>query len=321
MSHFCLPGNSDVAVAAVSASGSSNATAYIWGGASGDDYGKPVELWSQKDEVRITANETYPPAPPGYIFSYTIPSRYVGLTFVGVKPGTTIPETQNEIRVGFDSPDAAKARGHQYAAQIILPTMIGRPSGIGPELWARLLNFTKRYEGGTDFMYNDKGSPQLVTCGVGKMFSNPDDAVNHKRYFINPDGREPSPDEMKDDYAAAHGLKRTEKNLYDFATVTLQRLPWDKVTELLGSFMGEKVKAMLGMPAFANFANFPQDAQLACASIAYGGWGYACFNPLKEAVAARNWNRVAFIPLRRDAASDLGSALPTTWRASSVPPH
>lgn len=101
MSHFCLQGNSDVAVAAVSVSGSSSAKAHIWGGASGDDYGKPVELWSQEDEVRITANESYPPAPPGYIFSYTIPRRYVGLTFVGVRPGTTIRETQNKIRVGF----------------------------------------------------------------------------------------------------------------------------------------------------------------------------------------------------------------------------
>lgn len=177
----------------------------------------------------------------------------------------------------------------------IPPTVIGRPSAIGLELWARLLNFTVRYEGGTDFMYNDKGNPQRVTCGVGKMFSNPAEAVFHSRYFINPDGHVPSADEMKADYASVQDLKRTEKNLYDFATITLQRLPWDRVTELLGSFMGEKVNGMLNVPAFANFANFPQDAQLAWSSIAYGGWGYPCFAPLKEAVISQDWNHAAVV--------------------------
>lgn len=291
-----MSGTSTEAASAVSVAGSSEATAYVWGGASGNCYGQPVELWSQSDEVRITANEGYPPAPPGYIFTYTIPKRYVGLTFVGVTPGTTTLETQNQIRVGFDSPSAAQARGRQYASQPVLPSAKGRPSAISADLWVRLLNFSKRYEGPTDFMYNDKSTPnQLVTCGVGKMFSDVTAALNHKRFFVNVDGAEPSADEMQADFAAVQGLKRTEKNLYDFATITLLRLPWDSVTDLLGSFMGAKVNSMLAMPSFANFASFPQDAQLACASIAYGGWSYRCFAPLRDAVAASNWSLAATV--------------------------
>jgi hypothetical protein len=293
MSHFCLAGNSDVMVSAVSAAGSAQATAYVWGGVNGDPHGKPVELWSQTDQVRIQANENYPPSPPGYIFSYTIPNRYIGLTFIGVQPGTTILESENKIRVGSDSPSAAKARTEKYAAMIIPAGAAGRPASIAADLWARLLNFSKRYEGGTDFMYNDKGNPQLVTCGVGKMFPNAAEAAKHKRYFVNLEGNEPSVDEMTADFDAAHEFKRTEKNLYDFATVTLLRLPPDKITELLGSFMGDKVRAMLGMAAFANFASFPPDAKLACASIAYGGWGYGSFAPLRDAIMARDWYRAA----------------------------
>ena len=56
--------------------------------------------------------------------------------------------------------------------------------------------------------------------------------------------------------------------------------------------MGEKVNAMLNLSTFANFST-PQDGQLACASIAYGGWGYGCFDPLKAAIAAKDWSLAA----------------------------
>jgi hypothetical protein len=293
MSHFCLKGDGDTAVTAVSVSGSTQAIAYVWGGASSDAFGKAVDLWSQADEVRITANESYPPAPPGYVFSYSIPSRYVGLTFIGVKPGTKIRETQNQIRVCFDSPGAAKTRADRYLGITISPSTAGRPTAISTDLWVRLLTFTRRHEGGTDFMYNDKGKPQLVTCGVGKMFPSAVEAIKHKRYFVGTDGGEPTAEEMTADFEAAHELKRTEKNLWDFATVTLLRMPWEKVTDLLGTFMGEKVSAMLGMHDFVKFATFPQDAQLACASIAYGGWGYGCFAPLRAAISAQDWTKAA----------------------------
>jgi hypothetical protein len=191
----------------------------------------------------------------------------------------------------MDSPQEAKKRSGDYSSIIIPPTHEDCPPGMGPSVWADLLNFTKRYEGPTDFMYNDKSSPnQLVTCGVGRMLSSADEAVRIKKYFVNAAGQEPSEPEMRADYEAANGLVRTEGNLWDFATITLLRIPWDNVTEMLRTFMAAKVAGMRrGFNAFANFANFPADAQVACGSISYGGWGYPCFAPLREAVKAGDW--------------------------------
>jgi hypothetical protein len=97
MSHFCISRDSDAMVDKVYITGSADGTAFIWGGASGSEYGQLLEIWSQQDEVRISANESSPR--PNWIASYTIPSRYVGLTFEGVKRGTTIKETWNNIKV------------------------------------------------------------------------------------------------------------------------------------------------------------------------------------------------------------------------------
>jgi hypothetical protein len=196
-----------------------------------------------------------------------------------------------QLLVATDSPQEAAKRSSAYQGVIIPPTHEDCPPGMAPGVWADLLNFTKRYEGPTDFMYNDKSSPdQLVTCGVGRMLASADEAVKIKQYFINSAGLEPSESEMRADYDAAHGLVRTEGNLWDFATITQLRIPWDNVTEMLRTFMAAKVGAMRrGFKAFANFAAFPSDAQVACASISYGGWGYAVFAPLRDAVAAQDW--------------------------------
>ena len=78
-------------------------------------------------------------------------------------------ESANKIKVGFDTPGNAKARAEQYAGITILSSTGGRPSRVTSSLWGLLLNFTKRYEGGVDFLYNDKGNPQRITCGVGRM--------------------------------------------------------------------------------------------------------------------------------------------------------
>jgi hypothetical protein len=285
MSHFCVSQSDDSAAAAASITDSPSATAYVWGGASGDAYGKPVELWSQTKNVKIPANESYPPAPPGYIFSYTIPSQHLGLTFVGVTPGSTVRETKNSLRVGWDTPKEAKRRSEGYT-NLPTPGAVGRPSKITPGLWARLLKFTKEHEGCTDFMYNDTG--QQVTVGVGKLLKDVATALSFKAYFYNHDNKEPGDDEIKEDYAAANSLKRTTSpsNLWDFAPLTLLRIRWDKVTELLGTTMGSLVGGMLGMPQFANFQNFPEDAQLASASISYGGINRSVLVDLLKAHAA-----------------------------------
>jgi hypothetical protein len=98
---------------------------------------------------------------------------------------------------------------------------------------------------------------------------------------------------MRDDFTAAHNLKRTQSNLFDFALVTVLRLPWPKVDELLTSFMAEKVRDMLGRAAFARFSSFPAAAQVACASIAYGSWSYGVLQPTLDAVQSQDWNRAA----------------------------
>lgn len=288
MSHFCVSKTDDNSSAAVSTAGSASATAYVWGGSSGNAYGKPVDLWSQARGVRISPNETYPPAPPGYIFSYTIPSQYVGLTFIGVQPGTTMRETTNSLRLGWDTAKDAENRSAAYT-NIPTPGAIGRPSKITPALWARILRFTKQHEGCTDFMYNDTG--QQVTVGVGRLLETVEVALAHKRFFYNTENKEPSDDEIKDDYAAAHGVKRTTNpsNLWGYAPLTLLRIRWDKVTELLGTVMGTHARDLLGMPDFADFASFPEDAQLASVSISYGGIHRPCFVGLLKAVKAQDW--------------------------------
>jgi hypothetical protein len=86
---------------------------------------------------------------------------------------------------------------------------------MAPGVWADLLNFTKRYEGPTDFMYNDKSRPdQLVTCGVGRMLASADEAVKIKQYFINSAGLEPSESEMRADYDAAHMVLYGRRGTY-----------------------------------------------------------------------------------------------------------
>jgi hypothetical protein len=197
-----------------------------------------------------------------------------------------------QLLVSTDSPQEASKRSQDYQGIVIPPTHENCPPGMGPDVWADLLNFTKRYEGPTDFMYNDKSSPdQLITCGVGRMLRTDDEAVAIKKYFINAAGQEPSDPEVRADYAAAHSLVRTEGNLWDFATITALRLPWENVTKLLMTFMAVKVDAMRRSfkVVFANFANFPTDAQVACASISYGGWRYPTFAPLRDAVQAEDW--------------------------------
>jgi hypothetical protein len=86
-------------------------------------------------------------------------------------------------------------------------------------------------------------------------------------------------------------LKRTEGNLYQFSTITLLRMPLVNIHKLLTSFMAVKVGPLPSM--FSEFGKFPSSAKIACASIAYGGWGYPCFDLLKEAVRAKEWNRAA----------------------------
>jgi hypothetical protein len=97
MSHFCLSQDSDAVADKVYITGSSNGMAFVWGGASGEEYGQLLEIWSQQNDIRIPANESTPR--PNWIVSYTIPASVIGLTFVGVKRGTTIRETSNTIKV------------------------------------------------------------------------------------------------------------------------------------------------------------------------------------------------------------------------------
>jgi hypothetical protein len=199
-----------------------------------------------------------------------------------------------QIAVKFDSWERAKKRCAEYATKAIPSSTPGCPHNITADLWGELLKFTQKYEGPTDFMYNDKSSPkQLVTCGFGKMFATPKDAVKHKGYFVTPDGRDPTEEEMETDYAAAHSLTRTEINLFEFAEVTMLRIKsWEKMCELLGTFMGEKVGGWLKSSYAKNFTNFPRPAQKACASIAYGGWSHGAMKPMWEAVQAEDWDRV-----------------------------
>jgi GH24 family phage-related lysozyme (muramidase) len=289
MSHFCLSRADDSIAHAAALSGAAEAAAFVWGGASGLERGQLLDLWCQKGQVRITPEDKA--APANWIVSYKIPRLHIGQTFVGVKPGTTIRETQNAIRIGLETAKEARERCQRFPSQNVPVTTPGRPTGITPDLWLRLLNFTKQFEGITDFLYNDRSTPQLVTCGVGKLVKDVGAAIALKRSFVNPSGGEPSEDEMRDDYAAASAMKRDDPpgNLFDFATVTVLRMPWPKITELLGTAMGERVNTMLRMADFADFATFPADAQLACASIAYGSWQYAIQAPLRAAVRARNW--------------------------------
>jgi len=306
MSHFCLSRSSDKMVNSVGLSGASAATAFIWGGASGSEYGKILDIWSPQKAVRITANESSPP--PNWIVSYTIPRQHLGATFVGVKPGTTMQETANSIRVAFDTAAAAQSRCGGFKDHIP-GTTPGRPTRTAPggneyipmDLWERFLNFTRQFEGPVDFMYNDFSSPQLVTCGIGKMFKDADAAVGNSKYFTNPDGREPSEPEMRADYTAASGLPRVRistepwTNLFDFAERTVLRMPWSSIIALLGIAAKERIETMLNMEIFRNFHTFPADAKLACASIAYGSWTYASFAPLREAVRVRNWADAAVV--------------------------
>lgn len=137
-----------------------------------------------------------PPAPPGYIFSYTIPSQCLGLTFVGVNPGGAMRETKNSLRVGWDTTTGAQRRTEAYTS-VPTPGAVGRPSKIDTGLWAKLLKFTKEHEGCTDFTYNDSG--QQVTVGVGKLLKDDAAALSLKSNFYNHDGKEPTDDEMKED--------------------------------------------------------------------------------------------------------------------------
>jgi hypothetical protein len=96
MSHFCQSRTNDDAVTQVAMAGAA-ATAFVWGGASGAEYGQILDIWSATGAVRIRANEAT--APGNWICSYTIPAEHVGKTFIGVKPGTAVRETVNSIKV------------------------------------------------------------------------------------------------------------------------------------------------------------------------------------------------------------------------------
>ena len=207
MSNFCRSANVDDDADAVALSGAAEATAFIWGGASGAEYGQILDIWSLKDKVRIKAEERTPPA--NWIVSYKIPAKYVGMTFVGVKAGTALRETENSIRVGLETAADAKKRCNRFPSLPVPKSTSGCPAKLTPELWERLLNHTKTFEGITDFMYNDKGKPQRVTCGVGKLIADETAALGLRKFFVHPEGREPSDDEMKADYAAASSDRKS----------------------------------------------------------------------------------------------------------------
>jgi hypothetical protein len=292
MSHFCVSANDDTEARYITASNGSDATAYVWGGASGAEYGQILEIWCAEFDMRIAANEETPPA--SWIVSYTIPSLYAGSTFVGVKPGTQRRETANSVFFALDTPSEAKKRCDRYANEAVSAGAC--PSFLRSEVWRALLTGTKKHEGCTDFMYNDLSTPkQLVTVGVGKMLVDLRAALNIKEYFINSDGNVSGEAEIKADFERVQKLKRTggkqQSNLYEFAAITAQRMPIAKIHELLSSFMAEKVRPVPDM--FPGFGEFPASAQIACCSIAYGGWGHSCFDLLKAAIRSRDWSRAA----------------------------
>jgi len=294
VSHFCKSSAGDDAVVAVALSGAPEVTAYVWGGSSGPQAGQILDLLSDDNSVRIVSENTS--APANWIVSYKIPAKHRGMTFIGVKPGSTGRETSNSIRIGIETADAARARCGTFPKRPVLVPPPGCPARFPAALWPTLLDFSKQYEGITDFFYNDRSTPQLITFGIGKMVKNAVEAQNLRNFFINPDGQNPSDPEILRDYNAAASIVRDKPpgNLYDFAAVTILRLPWEKIIELFGVTMRDNLnQLMFPRPQFANFERFPADAQLACASIAYGGWGHASFAPLLDAVQAQNWSLAA----------------------------
>jgi hypothetical protein len=292
MSHFCVSADDDTEARYIPASEGSDATAYVWGGASGAEYGQILEIWCADFDMRIAANEDTPPA--SWIVSYTIPFLYAGSTFVGVKPGTQRRETANSIFFALDTPSRAKERCDRYVNEAV--SVGSCPSFLRSDEWRTLLTETKKHEGCTDFMYNDLSAPkQLVTVGVGKMLPDLHAALNIKEFFVNSDGDVSGKSEIEADFERVQRLKRTggkqQSNLYEFAAITAQRMPIKKIHELLSITMAEKVRPVPGM--FPGFGGFPTSAKIACCSIAYGGWGYSCFDPLKAAVRSRDWSTAA----------------------------
>jgi hypothetical protein len=214
-----------------------------------------------------------------------------------------------ELSVAVETPREAQDNCNAHAREK-MPTF-SPGAGMSQSAWDRLLQLTQKYEGPVNFMYNDRSSPQLVTCGTGYMIGN--SQKNNlatpvaagkllKSYFLNADGQVPSDDEMLYDLNAASNLPRRNipekpySNLYEFALITRLRMPWPKVWELLSDVMRTKAAAVRADPAFANFASYPDAAKIAVVSIQYGSWNtqaYPVLAPCKEAVKAQDWARAA----------------------------
>jgi hypothetical protein len=216
-----------------------------------------------------------------------------------------------QLDVWFDTEKAAAARSLEYRTKFP-PTTANRPACLTPDEWNALLKFTVRFEGPTDFFYNDKGykgKNQKVTIGVGHAVMTEQDAKDLKGRLVKPDGTKPSEDEAKDDFLAAQGLLRTEKNLWEFATITQLRMPPSEMTDLLTSFMRDKVNtAVHGLSWLSGFSSFPSPAKIACSSISYGDWASPDLQPCIAAIAKHDWATAAQVYRRSfwDASKNYG---------------
>ena len=156
---------------------------------------------------------------------------------------------------------------------------------MGAKTWEYLLKFTKAHEGCTDFIYNDTGD--RPTVGVGLLLDTKERLDQYKQYFRSPTGATPSLDDLLDDYDAVKPVSRSKTPLWRYAEITGYRIDYTDVERLLASVMRSAVGTAQNM--FSAFGSFPLEAQVAIASLVYGGINRGTLFGARTAIQSQDW--------------------------------
>lgn len=152
-----------------------------------------------------------------------------------------------------------------------------KPTSMNQATWDYLLKFTLAHEALIPHMYNNRAAEdqkQDVTCGIGFLLVSPEAAVSgYKDMFFDPATTiAATDDQIKADWKTASEILRKGVSVAEYAQKCKLRMHTDKVTDKMAQILKAKLASTLAAHTeiSSRFAEFPAQAQVACASLFYG---------------------------------------------------
>jgi hypothetical protein len=163
------------------------------------------------------------------------------------------------------------------AVDLVVPSNPSPIAGMAKETWAYLLKFTCFHEGVVNFLYSNKGKPGVtrsdVTIGIGiSLPTKVSCGAYVGRFFVK--GTNFSSvatlEQIEADWVTVDGMSRATNTLDDFGRAVQTEIRPEDAIRFTIAFYGKYVPGRLNSTDFADFADWPAQAQVALASYCYG---------------------------------------------------